>query len=100
MLATICHVSGCPNLAPCPAHRPKPWQHRITPKRNYSDPEYTRNRTIVLEQAGYRCAQCGAPTRIVDHISRTAGHELTNLQALCIRCHNRKTAVESRRGRQ
>lgn len=74
------------------------WNDRRTLKRDYSSPEYRRNRTLALDRDGWCCVLCGTPTKTVDHIDRSRGHELTNLRALCAgrgSCHARKTATES-----
>jgi len=47
------------------------------------------------------CAICGAPATVVDHIIRHRGdktkfYDVTNLQSLCKRCHDRKTMLEMR----
>jgi 5-methylcytosine-specific restriction endonuclease McrA len=50
------------------------------------------------------CEHCGvAPSRMVDHVVplRAGGArlEVANLQALCNRCHNQKTAGDTRKYR-
>lgn len=86
-----------------------PWandpESRRRSDKTYRDPEYVRNRQIVLGNAGGRCQQCGRPGRKlqVDHVrpvSQGGGHGLDNLQALCSgpgSCHARKTAADSNR---
>ena len=69
----------------------------------YQDPEYKRNRAVVLRRAGGRCEQCGRRARLeVDHkvpLAAGGGHELANMQAICAgpgSCHATKTARDSR----
>jgi len=90
-----------------------PWRNQDPAKRQqdaarYRDPEYLRNRRLVLRRANGRCEQCGRRTsRLqVDHIIPLAvriDHSLANLQALCSgpgSCHATKTARDSRGHRQ
>lgn len=58
-------------------------------------------RMAVLERDGFRCRKCGARgCRLeIDHIKPVRTHpklayEPDNLQALCTRCHTRKTRIE------
>lgn len=63
-------------------------------------PRWRALRLQALRRDGWQCVQCGARGRLeVDHILpvRTHPHlayELGNLQALCARCHTRKTRIE------
>ena len=59
------------------------------------------SRRAALDRDGWRCQFCGRAGRLeVDHITPMADggqpYDLTNLQALCGRCHIRKTADENR----
>jgi HNH endonuclease len=84
-----------------------PWRNQDPGKRRqdaerYRDPEYLRNRKVVLRRAAGRCEQCSRRGRLqVDHITPLAvrvDHSLANLQALCSgpgSCHARKTARDS-----
>jgi len=85
-----------------------PWQATNTPAKRrrdaevYRDPEFVRDRAIVLRRAGGRCEECGRRGRLqVDHITPVAvrvDHSLGNLQALCSgpgSCHAAKTARDS-----
>ena len=60
--------------------------------------EYRRNAAVCKRRAGGRCERCGKLARLqADHITpvtQGGSHELANLQALCERCHQRKTAGE------
>lgn len=58
--------------------------------------DWAQIRAAVLERDRYRCS-CGAQATDVDHIRPGNDHSLTNLQALCRRCH---TAKSSREGNQ
>lgn len=57
-------------------------------------------RLEVLRRDGWACVQCGDRRRLeVDHILPVKtrpelSFELRNLQALCCRCHARKTRIE------
>jgi 5-methylcytosine-specific restriction endonuclease McrA len=66
----------------------------------YRDPQYVRNRKIVLARAAGRCEQCGRRDRLeVDHkvpLSVQVDHSLSGLWALCRQCHRTKTAREGR----
>jgi 5-methylcytosine-specific restriction endonuclease McrA len=46
--------------------------------------------TLVLTRDGYRCQDCGAPAKVVDHITPIAAggsDQPSNLQALCAACN-------------
>jgi 5-methylcytosine-specific restriction endonuclease McrA len=63
--------------------RPKGW-HRI--------------RARILRRDRGTCYVCGSPATHVDHIipaSRGGSDDDTNLAAMCVTCHNRKTAQEA-----
>lgn len=50
-----------------------------------------------LRQHDFICAECGGIATVVDHIVPHRGDEKlfwdpTNLQPLCVKCHNEKTA--------
>lgn len=92
-----------------------PWKNDDPAKRRrdaevYRNPEFVRNRAVVLRRAGGRCEQCGkrAARLQVDHrtaVSATGrpDHSVANLQALCSgpgSCHSAKTAQESHAARQ
>lgn len=74
-------------------------------ERGYGKP-WRRQRKLALMRDHYQCQACGKPTGEsghVDHIKpRPRGapynarewDRLDNLQTLCERCHNRKTARE------
>ena len=59
-------------------------------------------RGLVMERDGFRCRSCGRRGHLeVDHVvpvQRRGSDDLGNLQALCVRCHKRKTAAD-RHGR-
>ncbi|QCO56960.1 HNH endonuclease (plasmid) [Pseudorhodobacter turbinis] len=69
-------------------------------KRVTSTRRWQSVRHAVLERDGWKCVQCGDQRRLeVDHIKPVRSHpELSfnpdNLQALCARCHTRKTRIE------
>ena len=63
---------------------------------------WARVRRAVLARDGWRCRRCGRAGRMeVDHVRPLdRGGDpwaLSNLQALCRRCHIGKTAAENRR---
>ena len=63
-------------------------------------PRWKALRLQALERDGWQCVQCGTRRRLeVDHIEPVRTHpelsySLGNLQALCGRCHARKTRIE------
>lgn len=92
---------------------PVPWRNDDPGKRRqdaerYRDPEFVRNRALVLRRANGRCEGCGKRTGClqVDHIVPLAvrvDHSVGNLQALCSgpgSCHATKSARDSHEARQ
>jgi HNH endonuclease len=78
--ATVCSVPNCPHAQPCPEH----------PPRRGSTRAWRRVREQVLQRDGFRCRECGAFAREVDHIvdvSLGGGDEPGNLRSLCARGH-------------
>jgi 5-methylcytosine-specific restriction endonuclease McrA len=72
---------------------------------HYRNPEFVRNKPLVVRRANGRCEQCGKrASRIeVDHtvpLSVRVDHSLGNLRGLCTECHQVKTAKDSHAGRQ
>jgi 5-methylcytosine-specific restriction protein A len=64
-------------------------------------------RLRVLRRDHYLCQardehglKCGERARDVDHIVAGDNHSMSNLQALCPACHQRKTIDESREARE
>lgn len=63
------------------------------PKRRQPKEIWQRTRLIVLERDGWACVRCHIAlteaTAHIDHVKsgKLAGNELTNLRALCRRCH-------------
>lgn len=63
------------------------------PKSRQPKEVWAVTRLKVLERDGYKCVRCQTPvlkrTAHVDHIKsgKLAGNELSNLRALCRRCH-------------
>ena len=55
-------------------------------------------RRKVLRDAKGQCAMCGKAATVIDHITplHLGGKDDGNLQALCLSCHNVKTADEMR----
>lgn len=64
-------------------------------------PRWAALRMQALERDGWQCVQCGARKRLeVDHVEPVRDRPelsfaLSNLQVLCLRCHARKTAIET-----
>lgn len=64
--------------------------------------DWANRRQTVLARAGGVCekhhpaGRCIRPAQDVDHIRPGDNHDYTNLQALCLPCHQRKTAAEAR----
>jgi 5-methylcytosine-specific restriction endonuclease McrA len=95
----------------CPAHAYKRWANvkessRISHRSGWD--RYVRPKFLREEPT---CRSCGAPSRVVDHIvNKSRARELgwteemiedrSNLQGLCSRCHNSKTAAEGHAARR
>jgi len=64
----------------------------------YKSARWRRVREIILSSYPF-CKICGKPASVVDHITPIerggAIWNDRNLQSLCKRCHNKKTAKES-----
>ena len=92
----LCPRPACPQLTPCPQHSGRPPDSRPSAHRRGYDGRHTAWRRMVLAREP-ECRVCGAPATVADHIVplRAGGTwELTNGQALCASCHNRKTATQ------
>lgn len=84
-------------------HR-KPWQRSGEDKRaGFRGKNRQDAKMRILIRDNCECRSCGklvdTHDSYLDHIvpiSQGGGHEDENLQTLCIRCSNRKTACESR----
>lgn len=67
---------------------PKPTRVRLSPQ------DYKRQRQLLAERSGWRCAKCGKITGLDrDHIkkrSQLGGDGSDNAQMLCRKCHDRK----------
>ena len=105
-----CKHPGCPNLTRdgwCPKHRPKHVRKRSAAYHGwYLLPIWTNHLRPdhLLEEPFCRvCAAKGYRVRaeVVDHIQPHRGDwglfsDPANLQSLCKRCHDQKTAAEQR----
>ena len=99
----FCTVPGCAQLTTrsrCPAHAAlaEHLRSNYALRRWYRTPRWEALRALVLREAGYTCALCGQVFLAleVDHITKHEGSparfwDRANLQALCRRCHQRKT---------
>ena len=90
-------------------HLPKrgkrqPWEpKRVTQGgRRYRDKRYNTTRwrklRLFMLKRSPLCVECGAAGRVLDHITPVRHDPATfwdtdNLQVLCDRCHNRKSAT-------
>jgi 5-methylcytosine-specific restriction enzyme A len=117
-----CSVPGCPNLTQgryCEQHKHKEQQDKAERNRYYDEhirdqkarefyhsKEWQRVRQAALMRDNYLCQDCLkekriTPADVVDHIvpvkvDWSKRLSLDNLQSLCHRCHNRKTAEDKR----
>jgi hypothetical protein len=64
-------------------------------RRSFATPEERAARRRELDAAGWRCRDCGEPTRQVDHVDGDRDNIAPgNLRARCQRCHSSKTATQ------
>lgn len=92
-----CSHPDCPHLQPCPDHPQVAWAGST--RRRRLPPDWERRRRSVLArdptcQDGRTC-QGLALSREVDHIQPGDDHSLTNLQGICVDCHQAKTQAEA-----
>lgn len=91
-----------------PTQQPKQWQSTgVDLRRGFRGLNRKKAKQQILVRDGYACCECGAivdaATSHLDHIvplSHGGTHEEHNLQTLCHRCSNRKTAREAAKGRR
>jgi 5-methylcytosine-specific restriction enzyme A len=106
----VCSEQGCFELAMngrCPDHpvrRARNEHTDVTTSRRTTPlpPGWTLTRQRILVRDGHTCCACGAPATHCDHVIPAAqGGDDTdeNLQALCARCHQKKTAHEANAAR-
>ena len=110
-----CRHPGCPELTRegyCSRHKPKRAARRASAECHawYSLSLWTdelRPAQLLREPWCRECAKHGIRTRatVVDHVKPHRGNWLlfidpANLQSLCERCHNRKTALEQMQKRR
>ncbi|MBB4287503.1 HNH endonuclease [Roseospira goensis] len=91
---TVCpHCGGThPHGVRCPRLR----DTRPSASRRGYGTDWRRLRAELMPE-GTRCRMCGKPAAHLDHIlpkSRGGTDDPSNLQPLCHKCHNRKTAAE------
>lgn len=101
-----CNHPGCRALTVnrhCDDHKRPPWQKRRTAPRTIVGDALQRERALLFAEQPI-CAICHSkPSKYRDHIvSLLEGGTDTreNTQGLCKKCHNRKTGMESARGRR
>ena len=105
-----CRVAGCPGYAVergyCEAHRERAEAFTGAAYPAYGYNTSNTNKTFRRLRAGYLarhplCALCGDAGGVLDHVIPHRGNpdlfwRWSNWQNLCVRCHNRKTAMECR----
>ncbi len=107
--ATPCSVPGCPRPAVSGGrcelhareHRARQEANRPSAAARGYDARWRRIRAKFLK-AHAECVECGAPATVADHIvplSQGGTNDWDNLQPLCKRCHDRKTATVDGGGR-
>ncbi|MDN4476616.1 HNH endonuclease signature motif containing protein [Demequina sp. SYSU T00192] len=85
-----------------------PWEKTTVSARASRLPaDWRRRRVLVLKRDGYACqmrtstgALCRDHANQVDHIIRGDNHDLSNLRALCVWHHARKTSAEGNAARR
>lgn len=102
--ARVCRIPGCPELtaaadglcSSCAALRPA-WQGST--RRSRLPADWSRIRARILRRDRGRCYICHGPASEVDHIESGDDHGPSNLAAICVPCHRRKSAQEGARAR-
>jgi 5-methylcytosine-specific restriction protein A len=114
MIVKLCNYPGCSTLTKsyyCPIHQKKAEQNRKglfqntkrTTSKNYHSLYQTykwkKTSREFLKENPF-CVLCGAKSEITDHIIPHKGNEeifynKNNLQALCWKCHSKKTLQEN-----
>jgi len=116
-LGKACKEPRCPNIVPdgpekrryCDAHKHLEETHRFDYRREPRDKKfYNSIAWRKCRESKLRvnpiCEDCGrAAARVVHHIKQAKEFpelrfRLDNLEALCDRCHNRKSQQEARNG--
>lgn len=93
-----CSNPTCPELQPCPTHKPKPWA--TSTRRQRLPRGWGRIRARILRRDPI-CKVCGNAASVeVDHIVAGDDHSDANLQGICKRCHREKTQAEAGRARR
>jgi len=94
----------CPRLATnagrCDDHQPRPWGNASANSRTLTGSDRARFHAEVMRDADYRCAWCGMPADIADHVIEIADggnpHDPGNGQALCTECDKIKTRTAAK----
>ncbi|HIF9075746.1 TPA: HNH endonuclease [Photobacterium damselae] len=112
-IAKACRKAACPGISRekhgyCPAHaKLAGWgsYQQQNPNRIYNTARWRRTRNIVLHRDKGLCQNCLKQGRYIsanhcDHIISIANGgsvwDIKNLQMLCKKCHEKKTAKEKR----
>ncbi len=103
-----CRHIGCRLLLDtpgyCKAHTKPKWQKKSGGRKRMSGRPWRRLREIVIKRDHGLCQPCqikGKMTEFkeIDHIipvTQGGSDSISNLQCICISCHNKKTATENR----
>lgn len=103
-----CRQAGCSGLVDrpgyCEDHKKQGWHTNKHRSKRMSARPWRRKRQIVIRSDKGLCRPCskqGVMTVFndVDHIvpvSKGGSNEIENLQCICTKCHNKKTAKENR----
>lgn len=100
-----CRHAGCPNLMPCPDHKPKPWSRgkRLRSQFAASGSKQARRKRYVLYRDQGICYVCGlSGADQADHViplGEGGVDDVSNMGAIHAKpCHAAKTQQEARRG--
>lgn len=97
---TKCKHAGCRELTHnvyCEKHKRYRDDRKNAYQRGYNARWNRYRRTFLMNHP--LCARCGKMATVVDHITPHKGNkslfwDVNNHQALCEKCHNRKTRLE------
>jgi hypothetical protein len=105
--ATVCPTPGCPNLKPCPIHKPTPWAGS---NRSHELPAKWGTLRLQVLERDHRCCtatdhdpRCDGTANEVHHLGAADDHRPHMLASLNPWCHKVETQAEAaaaRRARQ